>query len=250
MATATSSVACSSDENVSDYCALEARGLDLGALQGDGLETNDPDVVRSAFERTTSRLGAIADVAPSDLKDAFGAVRSAVDSATAVAESLDFRISGESTRVVALLESREVVTALGEIAAYDRSECGTGFEEPVSVEEAGELVASLSRKELAIALETTDLEDAKSLSIALARGDVEVNAIDREIHRRAAAAPSSFGDNKELDSLWRGCEGGEFGKCLQLYERSAVGTAYEAFGDTCGGRAAPGSEGRCAGFSP
>lgn len=53
-----------------------------------------------------------------------------------------------------------------------------------------------------------------------------------------APAPSTFGDDPELDGLWAECEGGSGAACDQLFESAPLGSDYERFGATCGGRGA------------
>lgn len=48
--------------------------------------------------------------------------------------------------------------------------------------------------------------------------------------------PSTFGDDLALDALWRSCEEGSGAACDQLFRDAPVGTAYEAFGLSCGDR--------------
>lgn len=55
----------------------------------------------------------------------------------------------------------------------------------------------------------------------------------------------SYGDNAELDALWDACEGGDDAACDDLYWESGVGTEYEEFGRTCGGRSEDGIAGTC-----
>ncbi|MEM9714773.1 MAG: hypothetical protein AAGA17_21310 [Actinomycetota bacterium] len=50
------------------------------------------------------------------------------------------------------------------------------------------------------------------------------------------AGPSDYGDDPALDALWDGCEAGALADCDRLYSLSGIGTAYETFGATCGGR--------------
>ena len=50
--------------------------------------------------------------------------------------------------------------------------------------------------------------------------------------------PSTFGDDPELDGLWVDCEGGSGAACDQLFEAAPLGSDYERFGATCGGRGA------------
>ena len=45
-----------------------------------------------------------------------------------------------------------------------------------------------------------------------------------------------YGDNPVLDELYDACEAGDGAACDQLYEQSEIGSEYETFGFTCGGR--------------
>ncbi len=53
-----------------------------------------------------------------------------------------------------------------------------------------------------------------------------------------------YGDDPDLDALYDSCEAGNEDDCDTLYWTSPVGSAYEEFGDTCGGRV-PGGVGSC-----
>jgi hypothetical protein len=46
----------------------------------------------------------------------------------------------------------------------------------------------------------------------------------------------SYGDNPTLDRLWDACDAGDGAACDELYFTSEIGSDYEEFGDTCGGR--------------
>jgi hypothetical protein len=48
------------------------------------------------------------------------------------------------------------------------------------------------------------------------------------------------GTDAKLDGLWNACRDGDLQSCDQLYSQSTKGTAYSAFGDTCGNRRAAG----------
>ncbi len=48
-----------------------------------------------------------------------------------------------------------------------------------------------------------------------------------------------YGEDARLDLLYDECEAGDLLACDYLYDVSPVGSAYEAFGATCGGRGAP-----------
>lgn len=62
-----------------------------------------------------------------------------------------------------------------------------------------------------------------------------------------SSSGDAYGDNPELDALWDSCEGGDETACDDLYWESGVGTEYEEFGRTCGGRRDEGIGGSCAG---
>lgn len=48
--------------------------------------------------------------------------------------------------------------------------------------------------------------------------------------------PSTFGDDPTLDALWIACEEGSGESCDQLFAAAPVGSEYEEFGVSCGGR--------------
>lgn len=47
---------------------------------------------------------------------------------------------------------------------------------------------------------------------------------------------SAYGDDPALDALWDGCEQGDGSACDELYLTSPLGSEYESFALTCGGR--------------
>jgi hypothetical protein len=51
----------------------------------------------------------------------------------------------------------------------------------------------------------------------------------------SAGEPDGYGDDPELDALWDQCGAGDGDACDELFFSSPVGSAYEDFGDTCGG---------------
>ena len=55
-----------------------------------------------------------------------------------------------------------------------------------------------------------------------------------------AGQPDTYGDDPTLDALWDACEAGDGQACDDLYFQSPIDSAYEEFGDTCGGRFPPG----------
>ena len=53
---------------------------------------------------------------------------------------------------------------------------------------------------------------------------------------RTPGQPFTYGDDAELDRLWDACASTGTDVCDELYNRSAQGSEYEAFADSCGGR--------------
>jgi hypothetical protein len=45
----------------------------------------------------------------------------------------------------------------------------------------------------------------------------------------------TYGDDNQLDRMWRACERGDWVACDDLYLESPVGSEYEFFGASCGG---------------
>lgn len=58
---------------------------------------------------------------------------------------------------------------------------------------------------------------------------------DGEVPGPAAGSPPP-GTDAELDALWISCDGGSAEACDDLYFESPLGSDYEAFGFSCGGR--------------
>lgn len=52
----------------------------------------------------------------------------------------------------------------------------------------------------------------------------------------AEVEPWTYGDDPTMDALWDRCEAGDAAACDELYQVSPVGSEYETFGFTCGGR--------------
>lgn len=48
--------------------------------------------------------------------------------------------------------------------------------------------------------------------------------------------PCDYGDDPQLDQLWDDCAAGDGEACDDLYYESPFGSAYEAYGNTCGDR--------------
>lgn len=52
----------------------------------------------------------------------------------------------------------------------------------------------------------------------------------------ATDTPTTYGDDAALDALWDACSAEDWESCDALYMAAAVGSEYESYGDTCGGR--------------
>ena len=62
----------------------------------------------------------------------------------------------------------------------------------------------------------------------------------------STAAPGTYGADPALDELWDKCESGDMQACDALYWQSGIGSEYESFGSTCGGRDPMNRNGGCA----
>ena len=56
---------------------------------------------------------------------------------------------------------------------------------------------------------------------------------------------SSYGDDPILDELWDACEGGDFEACDELWWDTPIGSEYELFAESCGGRTDESASGTC-----
>lgn len=46
----------------------------------------------------------------------------------------------------------------------------------------------------------------------------------------------AYGDDPEMDALWDSCEAGDMADCDELWWNSSIGSEYEMFAESCGGR--------------
>jgi hypothetical protein len=69
---------------------------------------------------------------------------------------------------------------------------------------------------------------------------------DTEAPAGDAGEPFDYGDDPELDALWDACDGGDLAACDELFFVTPVGSVYEEFGATCGGRTGGETVGSCA----
>jgi hypothetical protein len=79
-----------------------------------------------------------------------------------------------------------------------------------------------------------DFEDALDELVADGLGlpgNEAGNSYEEAIH-----GTDTYGDDAQLDALWDACADGDLAACDELYLDSPIGSAYEAFGDSCGGR--------------
>ena len=73
--------------------------------------------------------------------------------------------------------------------------------------------------------------------VSLETSERDGGEADRQSQPSTVSPPP--GDSVELDSLWLGCQDGDFVACDDLYLESPAGSSYESFGDTCGNRNEP-----------
>ena len=77
-----------------------------------------------------------------------------------------------------------------------------------------------------------DIEvDVEMPELDLDLGDTDLGDADT-----AGLTAGGYGDDPALDALWDACAAGDGQACDDLYWSSAVDSAYEAFGNTCGER--------------
>jgi hypothetical protein len=58
-------------------------------------------------------------------------------------------------------------------------------------------------------------------------------------------APEGLGDDPALDALAQSCYAGDMAACDELYGSAELGSAYQAYGDTCAGRQPPNTGNYC-----
>ena len=95
---------------------------------------------------------------------------------------------------------------------------------------AAEEGTELSRNEARCAIRALDAED-QGAAIRACLGD--------------RASDGDFGDDPVLDLLAEQCRRGNDQACDELHVTSPIGSEYEAYGRTCGGRAPEGAEPSC-----
>lgn len=89
---------------------------------------------------------------------------------------------------------------------------------------------------------STVLDDVDVSDIDIDLGDIEVDVEMPELDLdlgdidTAGLTAGGYGDDPALDALWDACAAGDGQACDDLYWSSAVDSAYEAFGNTCGER--------------
>jgi hypothetical protein len=88
--------------------------------------------------------------------------------------------------------------------------------------------------------DTEGLEDFESQMEDLA-GDLEGELDDLseafgDLDLDLAGGPQGYGDDAELDALYDACADGDGQACDDLFFQSPLGSDYEEFGNTCGGR--------------
>lgn len=70
---------------------------------------------------------------------------------------------------------------------------------------------------------------------------LDLGQLDEDGFGAPTGTGGSYGDDATLDALWDGCEQGDDAACDELYLTSPLGSEYESFALTCGGRAPEGT---------
>ncbi|WP_229023186.1 DUF2510 domain-containing protein [Actinomarinicola tropica] len=156
---------------------------------------------------------------------------------------------GASSKTPLIIGGLVLVVLLGVAAFFltrdddvDQGELSEAFQAQGIDEEAadclaGELADEFSEsraEELSEGGEMTEAETAavfSAISECGGFGDLDLDPDDI-----ASEEGETYGDNPTLDALWDACEGGDGQACDDLYFQSPLGSEYEEFGDTCGGR--------------
>ena len=98
------------------------------------------------------------------------------------------------------------------------------------------MVGCIMGRDASSLLDGVDVSDV-DIDLGEPGGDVDLAAIQSDFARFADDTTSgAYGDDASLDALWDECEAGDAGSCDDLFWSSPLGSTYEAFGMTCGGR--------------
>lgn len=135
--------------------------------------------------------------------------------------------------------ARPFVVALAVVLAALLAACGDGVQEadgdltstapPVnqpSADEPGDTAITTTSE--AAPSDTTEADTPDAPDTSAGDGDAPV-----------AEPPGDLGDDDELNALADDCFAGDFSACDRLFFESDVDSAYEAYGDSCGGRNEP-----------
>lgn len=167
----------------------------------DAFESFDGDV-----EAVVDSMEALIDDAPEEIADDFELLLDAFRDAE----------EGDSEALESLADDEDFEDATDNIQEFVREECDIDLSDTGSSssdEESEESESEDEESESEDEEPTGDLPDADS--------------------------SSGLGDNATFDALAADCEDGDLGACDDLYLQTAVGSDYEAYGSTCGGRIAP-----------
>lgn len=80
------------------------------------------------------------------------------------------------------------------------------------------------------------LSGCAALPFVSAAADDTALSTDIDCATADVDGPCGYGDDARLDALWDACADGDGAACDDLYYTSPFGSAYEAFGNTCGDR--------------
>ena len=81
--------------------------------------------------------------------------------------------------------------------------------------------------------------------VALVQNDEFRSGLESGLEGETVFSEETYGDIPELDPLWDQCAAGDNVACDDLYWESPIGSEYESFAQTCGGRSDALFGGRC-----
>jgi hypothetical protein len=210
---------------------LAACGDDSGG-DGDGAALSEADFIAAYSSICTGVTEEVNALAPGSLEEAREAATEAqeiVADGVAELEALEppADIADEVEQGTASLAATEEI--FGELSGVESedefSEVGAGVDESLA-----EARAVLEPVGIDCGIEAGGDDDESSSG----------GSSDAVPAAEPASALSDYGSDDVLDALADDCEAGDFDACDTLFNESPVGSAYEEYGDSCGGRNEPG----------
>jgi hypothetical protein len=142
-----------------------------------------------------------------------------------------------AARFVAVVVVIGLLVAAGLAMAQDNDDEGDTAASPSTTEVAPSSTAATVKHSTTTTASTTTSSTSTSTTVAATTSTTATRGTG--VATRPARR-SRYGDDPTLDALYNRCTAGDFEGCDDLYRQSDSGTEYEQYGDTCGGRNAPG----------